>query len=56
MVYSDQDEEKEAQDDSADCIYQKLLRGKEATTKLQRMLVPGMQSGPGSENKRKSFS
>lgn len=32
MFYSEQDEEKEAQDDSADCIYQKLLRGKEATT------------------------
>lgn len=31
MVYLVQGEEKEAQDDSTDCIYQKLLHGKEAT-------------------------
>lgn len=31
MVCLVQGEEKEAQDDSADCIYQKLLHGKEAT-------------------------
>lgn len=36
MVYSEQDEEQETQDDSADCIYQKSLHGKEVTKTIAK--------------------
>lgn len=36
MVCSEQHEEQETQDDSADCIYQKLLHGKEVTKTIAK--------------------